>query len=401
MIDLKDIQKAQQTIKDIIVRTQCSLAPKLSDETQAKIYLKKENLQNTGAYKLRGAFNRIASLSERERKRGVVAASAGNHAQGVAFSAAHFNTPATIVMPEATPILKVNGTTSLGAKVILHGANFDEANTYAVEYAKQEDLEFIRPFEDDDVIAGQGTIALELVEDLEDFDTILIPVGGGGLISGCALALKALRPNVRIIGVTAKGAPAMKSSFFAKRAISANVRTIADGIAVRDTSEKTLEYILKYVDDFIEVDDEEIANAVLFLMEKQKLVVEGAGAVSVAALLHNKLKTFKDEKIVCILSGGNIDVTMLNLIIERGLLKSERKMRLKIRLIDKPGALRNFTQILADLRANIVQIDYDRTDKNLDFGDAFVFVAIETKGSSHQEEIRTRLKLENYEFLEQ
>lgn len=401
MISLADIKKAQKTISKVVVKTPCAYVPYLSKLSQANVYIKKESLQNTGAYKIRGAFNKISSLSASERKNGVIAASAGNHAQGVAFSAKYFDIPALIVMPEATPILKVNGTKELGADVILYGNNFDEANAYAKEYAQKNSLEFIKPFEDELVIAGQGTIGLEILEDLPNIDTVLVPVGGGGLISGLCVALKSLNPKIKIIGVSAKGAPAMRMSFFAKKPIdTANVKTIADGIAVKNTSAMTLEYILKYVDDFVEVDDEETANAVLFLMEKQKLVVEGAGAVTTAALLHNKIKTLKDENIVCIISGGNIDVTMLSLIIEKGLLKSNRKMKIKLKLIDKPGSLEHFTAILRELVANIVQIGYDRTDKNLEYGDAFVYVSIETKGESHQEEIKARLKLEGFEFLE-
>ncbi|MGP1561267.1 MAG: threonine ammonia-lyase [Helicobacteraceae bacterium] len=402
MIDLACVKSARENIKNIVRHTECSLSTQLSRECGAQIYLKKENLQQTGAYKLRGAFNRIARLKDDEKKLGVIAASAGNHAQGVAFSAGHFGIKSLIVMPEATPILKINDTKDLGADVILHGENFDEANEYAINYAKKHKMTFIRPFEDDDVIAGQGTIALELLEDLGEVDTILLPVGGSGLISGCAIALKSINPKIRVIGVTASGAPAMKTSFLTKKPVNTTqVKTIADGIAVRDTSPKTLEYILKYVDDFVEVDDEEIANAILFLMEKEKLVVEGAGAVTVASLLHNKVKLFKNEKVACVLSGGNIDVTMLNLIIEKGLLKSQRKMKIKLKLIDKPGSLQHFTEVLTELNANIVQIGYDRTDKNLRFGDAFVLVALEKKGQAHQEEIRARLKEKNYEFLEE
>ncbi len=402
MVSLEDVQKARKNIAGVIKKTPCSLAPLLSKECSAHIYLKKENLQNTGAYKLRGAFNRISNLTEKERSRGVIAASAGNHAQGVAFSAGHFGIKALIVMPEATPILKVNGTKALGAEVILHGNNFDEAKAYATQHAKEHGLTYITPFEDDDVIAGQGTVALEILEAVKDLDTILIPVGGGGLISGCALALKTINPNIRVIGVTAKGAPAMRTSFFAQKAIdSTSVKTIADGIAVRDTSSKTLNYILQYVDDFVEVDDEEIANAILFLMEKQKLVVEGAGAATVAAILHNKVQLEKNENVVAVLSGGNIDVTMISLIIEKGLLKSFRKLKIKLKLVDKPGALQAFTEILNELNANIVEIGYDRTDKNLEFGDAYVSVALETKGETHQVEIRERLRLEKFEFIEE
>ncbi len=400
MLKFNLIEEARERIKDIVVKTPLSLAPNLSLLSEAKIYLKKDNLQLTGAFKLRGAFNKIASLSEADRKRGITAASAGNHAQGVAFSANHFNIPATIIMPEATPLTKVNGVKDYGSEVILKGSNYDEAYAYAVKYAKENNLAFIHPFADNEIIAGQGTIGLEILEDIEDIDIVIVPVGGGGLISGISSAIKHKNPKVKIIGVTAKGAPAMKESFIAKKPIdSLNVRTIADGIAVRDTSEFTLKYILESVDDIIEVCDEEIANAILFLLEKQKLVVEGAGAVGVATILHNKIDV-KDKKVAILLSGGNIDVTMLSIIIEKGLLKSFRKMKLQVTLIDKPGALTELTEILRDCGANIVQIGYDRTSTSLAYGDANVTIAVETKGESHQDEVRTKLKAYKLKFKE-
>jgi threonine dehydratase len=366
------------------------------------VYLKKENLQITGAFKLRGAFNKIASLVESGKSGGVVAASAGNHAQGVAYSAKHFNIEATIVMPESTPLTKVQGVKDLGASVILKGSNYDEAYEYATSYAKEHNLEFVHPFCDDEVIAGQGTIALEMLEVIKELDAVVVPVGGGGLISGVSTAIKEINPNIKVIGVSALGAPAMRESYEAKKPIdTTHVRTIADGIAVRDTSPITLEYILKNVDDFIGVCEDEIASAILFLLERQKLLVEGAGAVGVAALMHNKLNLPSNSKVAIVLSGGNIDVTMLSLIIEKGLMKSARKMKLIVTLVDKPGALQSFTQILTNVGANIVQIGYDRTSIDLEFGDALVSVAIETKGIEHQELIRQSLKEAGFDFKEQ
>jgi threonine dehydratase len=402
MILLSKIIEARKRLNGVIDKTPFAYAPLLSEQINTKVYLKKENLQITGAYKIRGAYNKIASLSEKERKKGVIAASAGNHAQGVAYSARSFDIPAIIVMPEATPLLKVTGTKALGADVILKGGNYDEAYAYAKEYAAQNDLVFIHPFNDDEVIAGQGTVALEMLEDVNDLDIVLVPIGGGGLISGVASVIKQLDPKIKVIGVTASGAPAMYKSYHAKKAIdTTSVRTIADGIAVRDTSEKNLNYILETVDDIIQVDDEEIANAILFLLEKQKLVVEGGGAVGVAALLHNKIKYSSKTKIGVIISGGNIDVGMLSVIIEKGLIKSHRKMKLLVTLIDKPGALRELTDILADANANIIQIDYDRTSTTLSYGDANVTLAIETKGKEHQDEIREKLKQNRYRFQEE
>jgi len=400
MINIHDIQEAKQRLDGIITNTPIAYAPILSKNAQADIYLKKENLQLTGSFKLRGAFNKIAKLTQEERARGVVAASAGNHAQGLAFSAKHFGSVATIVMPEATPLLKVNGVKSHGANVVLHGNNYDEAYKYAQDLVTKENKIFIHPFADDDVIAGQGTLALEILEDVENIDTVIVPIGGGGLISGMATAIRHINPNIKIIGVVSSGANAMKNSFEAKKQInSKSVKTIADGIAVRDVTPKMLEYILELVDEVIEVDDTEIAAAILFLLEKHKLVVEGAGATGVAAVMHNKLD-LKGKKVALPLSGGNIDVTMLAQIIQKGLVKAARKMKLEVTLIDKPGSLKTLTNIFEKVSGNIIQIDYDRNSVALDFGDANVTIALETKGEEHQENIREELRKAEYKFKE-
>lgn len=400
MINLQSFKTAQERLKGIVVATELSYAPRLSELSGYNIYLKKENLQKTGAYKIRGAFNRISALSDAKRKLGVISASAGNHAQGVAYSAKHFGIKSVIVMPEATPLLKVISTKSLGANVILSGENYDEAYKYAKDLAKIEALEYIHPFADDDVIIGQGTIALEMIEE-KKLDYVLVPIGGGGLISGVANAYKQISPQTKIIGVVAQGACAMYHSFKNKAVMNAvNVRTIADGIAVRDVNEKNLQLILECVDDIVMVDDEEIANAVLFLLEKQKLVVEGAGAVGVAAILHNKIQAPKGSDIGIILSGGNIDVTMLSLIIEKGLIKSYRKMQFKTILIDKPGSLQKLSDILCKAGANIIKIDYNRISTTLDYGDAIISMALETKGLDHQNEIRAKLAESGYEIDE-
>jgi len=402
MLDLNSVKKAYERVQGVVHRTPFSYAPILSQMSGYEVYLKKENLQRTGAFKLRGAFNKIASLVESGEKGGVVAASAGNHAQGVAFSAKHFGIEATIIMPESTPLTKVQGVKEFGAEVILHGGNYDEAYAYAVTYAKKNNHNFVHPFTDDEVMSGQGTVTLEMFEEVEDLDALVVPVGGGGLISGMTVAAKALNPEIKVIGVSAEGAPAMKQSYDAKKAIdTTSVRTIADGIAVRDTSPITLEYILKDVDSFEGVCEDEIASAILFLLEKQKVLVEGAGSVGVAALLHGKIDLQKGSKVGIVLSGGNIDVTMLSLIIEKGLMKSARKMKLMVTLVDKPGALQLFTQILTDVGANIVQIGYDRTSIDLEFGDAHVSVALETKGVEHQKLIRKKLKEGGFTFKEE
>lgn len=401
MVDLNKIVQAKRTISGFVNKTPFALSPKMSKAYEAEIYLKNENLQKTGAYKIRGAFNKIAHLSEEEKAKGVICASAGNHAQGVAISAKHFGVRAVIIMPEATPLLKVSGTKALGGEVILKGDNFDEAYAYATEYAKEQGLTFVHPFDDEFVQAGQGTIALEMLEDVADLEYIIVPVGGGGLISGVASCAKQINPDIKIIAVSAKGAPAMYESFKKKEAInSKSVRTIADGISVRDTSKITLKTILECVDEFVQVDDEEIASAILYLLEEQKIIVEGAGAVGVAALMNAKFNYPEGAKIGIVLSGGNIDVQMLNIIIEKGLIKSHRKMTIIVTLVDKPGALMNLTEILRKANANIVKIDYDRFSTKLDYGDAAITITLETKGKDHQEDIAYALKNAGYDFKE-
>ena len=381
MVPLQKIYDAQERIKNIAAKTPFSYAPYLSELSGCEVYLKKENLQVTGAFKIRGAYNKIATLSDAQRGCGVIAASAGNHAQGVAMS----------------PLTKVNGVKHYGAEVILAGGNYDEAYAYAKFYGEKNSLTFVHPFEDEEVIAGQGTVALEILEACQEIDAVVVPAGGGGLVSGMACAIKALNPKIEVIAVSAKGAPALRESYEQKKPIDTkSVRTIADGIAVRDTSPVTLGHMLETVDRFISVDDEEIASAILFLLEKQKLVVEGAGAVGVAALLHEKLEHLKNKKVAIVLSGGNMDVTLLSVIIEKGLLKSGRKMKITVTLVDKPGSLMKFTELLKELNANIVHISYDRTAISLDYGDANVTVHMETKGEEHQANIRKVLKEEGY-----
>ena len=401
MLDLKSIKEAQERLNGVVHHTSFSYAPILSEMSGYKVYLKKENLQRTGAFKLRGAFNKIATLIEAGKRGGVVAASAGNHAQGVAFSAKHFDIEATIVMPESTPLNKIQGVREFGAKVILHGANYDEAYAYAMEYTKENKLEFVHPFTDDEVMSGQGTVAIEMLEEVPNLDAIIVPVGGGGLIAGMGVATNAINPKTKVIGIASAGAPAMKESYDSKKAHGTkSVRTIADGIAVRDASPITLKHILKEVDSLELVCEDEIAAAILFLLEKQKLLVEGAGAVGVAALLHDKINLEKGSKVGIVLSGGNIDVTMLSLIIEKGLVKSSRKMKLSVIMVDKPGSLMKFTELLTKVGANIVHIGYDRTSVELEFGDAVVSVHLETKGIEHQEEVRTVLKENGFKFEE-
>ncbi|MCV3439538.1 threonine ammonia-lyase [Campylobacter lari] len=401
MVELNKIYQAKQKIADFVLKTPFVHSSFLSEFLETDVFLKCENLQKTGAYKIRGAYNTIANLTKEQKQAGVIAASAGNHAQGVAISAKKFGIEAVIVMPEATPLLKVSATKNLGAKVILKGDNFDEAYAYALNYAKEHHLNFIHPFENESIIAGQGTLMLEMLDEISDLDMILAPVGGGGLISGVASAAKQINPAIKVIGVSAKGAPAMYESFKSKKIINSKaVRTIADGIAVRDVNKINFDIILECVDDFIQVDDEEIANAVLYLLEKHKITVEGAGASAVAALLHKKIDLKNHKKIGVILSGGNIDVQMLNIIIEKGLFKAFRKMLINVTLIDKPGALSALSDAIKEAQANIVKIDYDRFSTKLEYGDAMISITLETKGKEHQELVRKILYDKGFNFNE-
>ncbi|WP_279176676.1 threonine ammonia-lyase [Campylobacter insulaenigrae] len=401
MIELNKIYQAKQKISEFILKTPFVHSSFLSDFLHTDIFLKCENLQKTGAYKIRGAYNAIANLSEKQKAQGVIAASAGNHAQGVAISAKKFGIKAVIVMPEATPLLKVSATKNLDAQVILKGDNFDEAYAFALNYAKQYNLNFIHPFENENIMAGQGTLMLEMLDEVSDLDMILVPVGGGGLISGIASAAKQINPDIKIVGVSAKGAPAMFESFHSKNIInSKSVRTIADGIAVRDANKINFNIIVECVDEFIQVDDEEIANAVLYLLEKHKMIVEGAGASTIAALLHKKVNLDQCKKVGVVLSGGNIDVQMLNIIIEKGLFKSFRKMCINVTLVDKPGALTALSDAIKEANANIVKIDYDRFSTKLDYGDAMISITLETKGIEHQELVRKILFEKGFHFSE-
>ncbi|UTJ06900.1 threonine ammonia-lyase [Arcobacter roscoffensis] len=398
MITFDKIKEAHKNLQGVAQVTPMTKAPILSEDSGSDIYLKKENLQLTGSFKLRGAYNRIANLSQEKRDKGVVAASAGNHAQGLAFAAKQFNCEATIFMPEATPLTKVSGVMSHGANVVLTGENFDEAYAAAMKFREEKNCEFIHPFADDDVIAGQGTVAIEILEKIPDLKQIIVPIGGGGLISGIAIAAKAINPDIKIIGVVSSGATAMKESYKSQMPLdSKSVRTIADGIAVKNVNPKLLNIIIDYVDHIVEVTDNEIANAILFLLEKHKLVVEGAGAVATAAIMHDKIE-MDDTKVCALVSGGNIDVTMLAQIIEKGLVKSNRKMNLMVTLMDKPGSLTHLSEIFRDCGANIVQIDYDRDSIKLDFGEALITIALETKGDEHQKQIREKLKQNGYKF---
>src|SRR5512138_2471886 len=320
MVSVQDVQAALGRIRDRVYLSPCARSETLSRLTGTSAFLKLENLQKTGAYKERGALNKLLSLTESERARGLIAASAGNHAQGVAYHAGRLGVAATIVMPETTPILKVANTRALGARIVLHGASYDEAYAEARRLEQQEGLTFVHPFDDEAVIAGQGTIGLELLEQVPNLDAVLVPVGGGGLVSGVAIALKSVRPEVRVIGVEAEIIPAMQAALEAGKPVTIEgASTIADGIAVKRAGDLTFGHVRKWVDEIVTVSEEEIASAILYLLEKEKTVAEGAGAVSVAALMNHRAAGLSGRQVVAVVSGGNIDVNLVARIIERGL----------------------------------------------------------------------------------
>lgn len=384
-VSLGMILEARERLKGVAQRTGLVQFKALSDE-HTQVYLKTEDLQNTGSFKVRGAYIKIASLTPEERACGVIASSAGNHAQGVALAAKAFGCPATIVMPAGAPLSKVMATRELGAKVVLKGTVYDDAYDEACRLQKETGATFIHPFDDPMVIAGQGTIGLEIMDDLPDVDTIVAPIGGGGLISGVAAAVKMLHPNVRIVGVQAAGAAGMKASLDAGHVVALDhAKTIADGIAVKQPGENTFDLCSKYVDEVVTVDDDEIAQAILFLMERGKMVAEGAGAAPVAAIINKKFDT--KGKVAAIISGGNIDVTMISRIIEKGLLRAGRVSKLRILMQDRPGQLELVSHIIGSNGANVMAIHHDRTDVDLDIRDAILEITMETQDREHAQRI--------------
>ena len=389
-VTLGMILEARERLKGVAQRTGMVQFKALSDES-SQVYLKTEDLQNTGSFKVRGAYIKIASLSEEERACGVIASSAGNHAQGVALAAKAFGVPATIVMPAGAPLSKVKATCELGANVVLHGTVYDDAYAEACRLQKETGATFIHPFDDPMVIAGQGTIGLEIMDDLPDVNTIVVPIGGGGLASGVAAAVKMLHPNVRVIGVQAAGAAGMKASLDAGHIVELpSAKTIADGIAVKRPGENTFELCRQYLDQVVTVDDDEIAQAILFLMERGKMVAEGAGAAPVAAILNRKFDV--TGKVAAVISGGNIDVTMLSRIIEKGLLRAGRVSKLRIILQDRPGQLEQVSRIIGGNGANVMAIHHDRTDVDLDIRDAILEITMETQDREHAQRIIAALR---------
>ncbi|MBO5051621.1 MAG: threonine ammonia-lyase [Clostridia bacterium] len=389
MLTLDNVYRAGYVLKSVVRQTDVLPAPKLNPE--AELYLKTENLQITGSFKVRGSYYKMSRLTPEERARGVIACSAGNHAQGVALAAQKNGIKAVICLPDGAPISKVEATKSYGAEVCLVEGVYDDAYRRALELRDEKGYSFIHPFNDEDVIAGQGTIALELAEQLPDMDAVIVPVGGGGLISGIAFTLKSLNPNVKVYGVQAAGAPSMRNSLRdGKIETLSGVSTIADGIAVKQPGDLTYEICQKYVDEIVTVTDDEIAAAILALMEQHKLVTEGAGAVSVAAAMFNKVDV-RGKKVVCLLSGGNIDVTILSRVISRGLLMSGRTCQLTIELMDKPGQLKNVSRIVADLGGNVISVHHERANEGSDVNGCYLRIVLETRNQAHIDEIKQAL----------
>ena len=397
MLTLDKIYHAAFVLKDVARKTDLIEAPKLSKDCH--LYLKTENLQVTGSFKVRGAYYKISQLSKEESDKGVIACSAGNHAQGVALAATRMGIKSVVCMPDGAPIMKVESTKRLGAEVELVKGTYDDAHDKAVELQEETGMTFIHPFNDEEVIAGQGTIGLEILDQLPDVDAVVCSIGGGGLISGVACAIKSLNPKVKVYGVQAENAPSMKRSLEAGEAITLDsVRTFADGIAVKHPGDITLDMVRKYVDEVVTVSEDEIAAAILALMENQKLVAEGAGAVPVAAALFHKLP-IEGKKTVCLISGGNIDVNILNRVITRGLVMSGRKANLTIALEDKPGQLQQVADIVSRCGSNVVSVLHDGSDPNMPISSCFLKLGLETRDHAQIEQIRQELTKEGFQLV--
>lgn len=389
MLTIDNVYRASYALKSVVRQTDIIRAPKLAKDTE--LYLKTENLQITGSFKVRGAYYKMSNLSEAEKTKGVVACSAGNHAQGVALAAQKNGIKSVICLPDGAPISKIEATKSYGAEVCLVEGVYDDAYNKALELRDKEGYTFIHPFNDEDVIAGQGTIALELIEQLPDMDAVIVPIGGGGLISGIAYTLKTLKPHVKVYGVQAAGAPSMYKSIKDGQIEELHsVSTIADGIAVKKPGDLTYEICSKYVDEIVTVTDDEISAAILALMEQHKLVTEGAGAIAVAAAMFGKLD-IAGKKTICLLSGGNIDVTILSRVIKRGLLMSGRTCQLMIELADKPGQLKNVSRIIADLGGNVISVHHERANEGSDVTGCYLRIMLETRNYDHIKEIKKAL----------
>lgn len=382
MLTLDRVYKASEVLKEIIRDTDMIKAPKINP--CADVFLKTENLQVTGSFKVRGSYFKISQLSEEEKSKGVIACSAGNHAQGVALAATKNGIKSTICLPDGAPISKVEATKRYGANVCLVKGVYDDAYNKAIELRDKEGYTFIHPFNDPDVIAGQGTIGLEILRQLPDVDVVVVPIGGGGLISGVAYTIKQLKPSCKVYGVQAQGAPSMEHSVTDGKIETLNaVNTIADGIAVKTPGDLTFELCQKYVDGIVTVSDDEIALAILTLLEQQKLIAEGAGAVPVAAVMNGKIPEIDGKKVCCVVSGGNIDVTILSRVIERGLKMGGRTADIVISLSDRPGQLSGVSRIVAEQGANVVSVNYDSTDLDMNITDCYLKLGVETRNFEH------------------
>jgi len=395
-IGLEDVLAARERLGDAVYYSPCPHSIMLSALTGQQVYLKLENLQMTGSFKERGALNRIAKLTPVQAARGVIAASAGNHAQGVAYHATKRGIRAVIVMPLTTPLVKVTATRDFGAEVVLHGASYDEAHVEALRLCAEQGMTFIHPFDDPDVMAGQGTIGLELLEQVPQLEAVVVPIGGGGLIGGIACAIKESRPEIRIVGVETSRLPSMQAAVEAHHPVTIDAATtIADGIAVRRAGDLTLPLVERYVDEIVLVDEDEIASAILMLLEREKTLAEGAGAAALAALLQHRtsLQGAHTAVLVC---GGNIDVTLLSRIIERGMVQDGRLIRLRIVLLDKPGALHDLTRLIASHRANIVDTLHNRAYYGVNLGDTAIDITMETRGRQQVAALLEALTAEGY-----
>lgn len=396
MLTLDKIYHAKYVLKQVIRETDVIHAPKINPESN--IWLKTENLQITGSFKVRGAYYKMSCLSDEEKAKGVIACSAGNHAQGVALAASKNGIRSIICLPDGAPISKVEATKSYGAEVCLVKGVYDDAYKEALRQRDEHGYTFVHPFDDENVIAGQGTIGLELIEQIPDMEAVIVPIGGGGLISGVAYAIKSLNPKIKVYGVQAAGAPSMYNAVRDGQIERLDgVSTIADGIAVKEPGENTFRLVSDYVDDIVTVTDDEISAAILALMEQQKLVTEGAGAVPVAAAMFNKVPV-KDKKTVCLLSGGNIDVTILSRVIKRGLLMTGRNSTLNIELIDKPGQLMDVSRIIAELGGNVISIHHERANEGSDVNGCYLRIVLETRNYEHIEEIKNALKSNGFKL---
>ena len=399
ILTLADIQTARERIQNVVEKTPCDYSEILSRLYGCHIYLKLENLQITGSFKPRGAFNKMLQLTTEQRAAGVIAASAGNHAQGVAYAARQLGIAATIVMPETTPLSKIRGTEELGAAIVLHGSRYGEAYDKASELQQQHGYTFVHAFDDPQIIAGQGTIGLEVLEQVPDPDMVVVPVGGGGLIAGIALAIKQTRPDIRLIGVEAERIPSMKTSIAIGHIEAQHpANTIADGISITRVGQYTFPLVRQYVDEIATVNEEAIATAIMMLLEREKTLTEGAGAVGFAALSHGCIDNIKDKKIVVVLSGGNIDMTMLTVILERGLESDGRLARLKVVIPDKPGNIAKLASLVAAQHANILEIYQHHSVSEVDIGETEVEMVLEAKGRTHVDAIITSIKQCGYQL---